>query len=218
MPRLGILGGSFNPVHVGHVRLALEMQEALNLDRVELVPAARPPHKQDDPMLPFGLRAELAELAVEGLSGIGVNRMEADRPGPSYTWDTLQELTASRPGVELYFILGITDILNLHLWKNGAQLGTLADLAVSTRDRLGAEQLAAYLADHPEMGYSPDGPGRWRQECGRRIELVEVPRLDISASFIRDRFRRGANLRFLVPLRVEEELNRRRDQLLALWT
>jgi nicotinate-nucleotide adenylyltransferase len=218
MSRLGILGGTFNPVHVGHVRLALEMQEALGLDRVELVPAARPPHKQDEPMMPFELRAELAELAVAGLSCVGVNRMEADRPGPSYTWDTLQELTASRPGVELYFILGATDLVNLHLWKHGTQLGTLANLAVSTRDRLGAEQIAAYLADHPEMGYSPDGPGRWKQERGRRIELVDVPRLDISASFIRDRFRRGANLRFLVPLRVEEELNRRRDQLLALWT
>lgn len=218
MPRLGILGGTFNPIHVGHVRLALEMQEALNLDRVELIPAARPPHKQDDPMAPFELRAQLAELAVEGLSCVGVNRMEADRPGPSYTWDTLQELTASRPGVELYFILGATDVLNLHLWKHGARLGTLANLAVSTRDRLGAQQLAAYLADHPEMGYSSDGPGRWRQECGRLIELVDVPRLDISASFIRDRFRRGANLRFLVPLRVEEELDRRKDQLIALWT
>jgi len=217
MRRLGILGGTFNPVHVGHVRLAVEMQEALALDRVELVPAARPPHKQDEPMMPFELRAELADLAVEGLSSVGVNRMEADRPGPSYTWDTLQELAASRPGVELYFILGATDLVNLHLWKHGTQLGVLANLAVSTRDRLGAEQIAAYLADHPEMGYSPDGSGRWRQECGRRIELVDVPRLDISASFIRDRFRRGANLRFLVPLRVEEELNRRRDQLLALW-
>jgi len=218
MQRLGILGGTFNPIHVGHVRLALEMQEALALDRVELVPAARPPHKQDDPMPAFGLRAALAEMAVEDLPCVGVNRMEANRPGPSYTWDTLLELTAGRPGVELYFILGVTDFLNLHLWKNGTRLGTLANLAVSTRDRLGAEQLAAYLADHPEMGYSPDGPGRWRQECGRRIELVDVPRLDISASFIRDRFRRGANLRFLVPMRVEEELNRRRDQLLTLWT
>jgi len=218
MSRLGILGGTFNPVHVGHVRLALEMQEALGLDRVELVPAARPPHKQDEPMMPFELRAELAESAVEGLSCVGVNRMEADRPGPSYTWDTLQELTAGRPGAELYFILGATDLVNLNLWKHGTELGTLANLAVSTRNRLGGDQIAAYLADHPEMGYSPDGPGIWRQKCGKRIELVDVPRLDISASFIRDRFRRGANLRFLVPLRVEEELNRRRAELLALWT
>ncbi|MFP5223358.1 MAG: nicotinate (nicotinamide) nucleotide adenylyltransferase [Acidobacteriota bacterium] len=217
MQRLGILGGTFNPVHVGHVRLALEMQEALGLDRVELVPAARPPHKQDDPMPPFELRAELAELAVEGLSCVGVNRMEADRPGPSYTWDTLLELTANRPGVELNFIMGATDLVNLHSWKHGTKLGTLANLAVSTRDHLGGDEIAAYLANHPEMGYSPDGPGRWVQDGGRRIQLVDVPRLDISASFIRDRFRRGANLRFLVPLRVEEELNRRRDQLLALW-
>jgi len=144
--------------------------------------------------------------------------MEADRPGPSYTWDTLQELTVGQPGVEMYFILGATDLVNLHLWKHGTELGTLANLAVSTRDRLGGDQIAAYLADHPEMGYSPDGPGIWLQKCGKRIELVDVPRLDISASFIRDRFRRGASLRFLVPFRVEEELNRRRAELLALWT
>lgn len=218
MQRLGILGGTFNPVHVGHVRLALEMAEALNLDRVELIPAARPPHKQDASMLPFELRAQLVELAVEGLDAVGVNRMEADRPGPSYTWDTLVGLTATRRDAELYFIMGATDLVNLHLWRRGTELGTLANLAVSTRDHLGEEEVAAYLAEHSEMGYAPDGPGGWRLECGRRIVLVNIPRLDISASFVRDRFRRGANLRFLVPPRVEHELNRRREQLLCLWS
>ena len=137
MVRLGILGGTFNPVHVAHVRLALEMAEALNLDRVELIPAARPPHKPGEGMLPFELRAALLSLAVEGLDRLSVNLMEAERPGPSYTWDTLQELAVRNPEADMYFIMGASDLLNVHLWRRGAELGSLANLAVATRDHLG---------------------------------------------------------------------------------
>src|SRR5512142_198557 len=137
MKRLGILGGTFNPVHVGHMRLALEMAEALSLDRVEFIPAARPPHKPDEGMLPFDLRAQLLSLSIDGASGLAVNLMEAERPGPSYTWDTLVELSRQRPDTDLYFIMGASDLLNLHLWRRGPELGQLANLAVSNRDRLG---------------------------------------------------------------------------------
>jgi nicotinate-nucleotide adenylyltransferase len=218
MLRLGILGGSFNPVHVAHVRLAVEMAEALNLDRVELIPAARPPHKSGEGMLPFELRAELLSLAIQDIDSLRVNLMEAERPGPSYTWDTLKELAARNPKADIHFIMGASDLLNLHLWRNGTELGSLANLAVATRDHLGREEVESYLSARPEIRCEPDGPDRWRMDSGKSIELVDIPRLDISASFVRERFRRGANLRFLIPREVEEQLNRQRDQILKIWS
>jgi len=218
MTRLGILGGTFNPAHVGHVRLALEMAEALALDRVELIPAARPPHKADTGMLPFDLRAKLLSLAVSGNPTLSVNLMEAKRPGPSFTWDTLVEIARGTPEADIHFIMGACDLLNLHLWRRGPELCRLANLAVATRDQLGPAEVDDYIAAHPEMGCQPAGPGRWRASSGKFIEVVPIPRLDISASFIRERFRRGSNLRFLIPPGVEEELGRRKDQVLALWS
>jgi len=215
--RLGILGGTFNPVHSGHVRLALEVGEALGLDRVDMIPAARPPHKPGEGMLSFELRAALVEMAVEGLPGVAVNRMEAHRPGPSYTWDTLTALRRARPDEQLYFIMGASDLMNLHLWKRGAELGELANLAVATRDSLGRGDVEAYLAQRGEMRCVPDGEGCWAMPSGNLLQLVDVPRLDISASSVRERFRAGRSLRCLVPMPVERELERRAPELREAW-
>ncbi|WP_243366616.1 nicotinate (nicotinamide) nucleotide adenylyltransferase [Fundidesulfovibrio soli] len=215
--RLGVLGGTFNPVHAGHVRLALEVGEALGLDGVEMIPSARPPHKQGEGVLPFELRAALVELAVEGLPGVSVNRMEASRPGPSYTWDTLTELRRSSPGDSFYFIMGASDLMNLHLWNRGERLGELANLAVATRDSLGRAEVEDYLSRHGEMRCSPDGGGCWRMPSGNELRLVDVPRLDISASSVRKRFLARRSLRCLVPLPVERELELRRAELNRTW-
>jgi nicotinate-nucleotide adenylyltransferase len=217
MHRVGILGGTFNPVHVGHLRLALEAKEAVGLDLVELVPAPRPPHKREAWMLPFKLRLELLRLGLAGLDGLAVNDVEARREGPSYTCDTLEALGREHPDQELFFIMGASDLLNLHLWKRGMELGCLANLVVATRDRLGQAEVAAYLREHGEMGYEPDSQDAWRRSGGRSLVLVPIPRLDISASFIRERFRRGADLRFLLPPAVEEALKARRPRILEFW-
>lgn len=217
MSRVGILGGTFNPVHIGHLRLAMEMWQALELDGVELVPAAWPPHKPGLGMLDFARRMDLLQRAVHGLPMLTVNGLEALRPGPSYTIDTLAELARLRPGTEFFFLMGAGDLLHLHLWHRGFELECYAHLAVASRDHLGEAEVTAYAAAYPEMGCVPDGPRRWRTPSGRSLTLVNIPRLDISASFIRERFRRGANLRFLLPASVEEALLGSREAVLSAW-
>ncbi len=106
--RIGILGGSFNPVHTGHVRMAIETLERLSLDRVELVPAKKPPHKDEADILPFELRLELVNRAVQGIPGLGSNPLEGERRGPSFTCDTLTCYRTEQPETEIYFIVGLT--------------------------------------------------------------------------------------------------------------
>jgi nicotinate-nucleotide adenylyltransferase len=217
--RVGIFGGTFNPVHIGHLRAVIEVAEALGLDAVELVPAARPPHKCGNGLLDFSLRLALCRLAVAGLAGCSVNALEADRPGPSYTWDTLSELRRTRPDDELVFIMGMGDLLCLGQWKSGYDLGRLAGLAVHARAGLGLSTFTDCLRVHgPLMGAVPTAdPAVWTLGQSRCINFVPVARLDISASDIRERWRRGAHLDHLVPDAVLRELLARADVLTACW-
>ncbi len=217
--KIGVFGGTFNPVHVGHLRAAIEVSEFLRLDLVEFVPAARPPHKAGEPMLPFALRLALCQRAVAGVPGLTVNPMEADRPGPSYTCDTLAELGRIRPGDALTFIMGMGDLLNLGFWKDGHGLGRLASLAVHAREGLGLEAFTSYLATHAQaMEAAPTAdPMVWSLPQGRRIDFVPVTRLDISASDIRERWRLGKRIDYLVPEAVLHELKTNTDALEAGW-
>src|SRR5262245_58651421 len=107
--KLGILGGSFNPVHFGHLAMAEAARRAHGLDRVLLVPAAQPPHKRED-LAPAEDRLAMVRLAVEGREGLEASGLELERPGPSFTVDTLAELRRRLPAAELYFIIGADSI------------------------------------------------------------------------------------------------------------
>jgi nicotinate-nucleotide adenylyltransferase len=218
-PVIGIFGGTFNPVHIGHVRAAIEVAEALCLAGVEFVPAARPPHKSGEPMLPFVLRLELCRRAVEPIAGFRVNAMEADRPGPSYTWDTFAALRAARPEEEFCFILGMGDLLHLATWKNGLKLGRITSLAVHAREGLGLEVFTVFLKNNAvAMGAAPTGdPAVWMLPEGRRVSFVPVARLDVSASDIRERWRQGKRIDGLVSEAVLCELKRHEADLAAGW-
>lgn len=217
---VGIFGGTFNPVHIGHLRAAIEVAEALQLSRVELVPAARPPHKRGEGLLDFSLRLTLCQRAVDGMPGFVVNPMEADRPGPSYTCDTLAELAQTRPDVAFTFILGMGDLLNLGYWKNGLQLGRLASLAVHARAGLGLSVFTDHLvANGAALGAQPtEDPTTWTLGGGRCIRFVPVARIDISASDIRERWRSGRKIDHLVPQSVLRELRIHADALEAGWS
>ena len=216
---IGIFGGTFNPVHVGHVRAAIEVAEALGLGGVEFVPAARPPHKCGEPMLDFPFREKLCRLAVRDVPGFSVNAMEAGRPGPSYTWDTLETLGRERPETAFCFILGQADLPQLPTWKNGLALGRLAHLAVHSREGQGLEAFAAFMSAHArEMEAVPTAdPARWNLPQGRVMTFVPIPRLDVSASDVRERWRRGRRIHGLVAEAVRHELENHAEALEAVW-
>lgn len=215
--RLGILGGCFNPVHNGHLRLAVEVREDLGLDRVDLMPAFVPPHKPGDGMLPFELRAALAEAAAQGAPGLGVSRIEAGRPGPSFTVDTLAALRASRPEDELWFVLGAGDLFALPEWHRGEEIPSLANLAVAGRGGAGPDSVDRFVAAQ-WPGAVAEEPGTWRLQWGTRVRLVPLERLDVSASLVRRRWLAGRSLLGLVPAAVERALEEQAELVRRVWS
>ncbi|EGB16502.1 nicotinate (nicotinamide) nucleotide adenylyltransferase [Pseudodesulfovibrio mercurii] len=215
----GILGGSFNPVHTGHVRMAVEVLEQLGLDRVELVPASEPPHKRGGDMLPFELRLELVRRALEGIAGLGANSLEAERSGPSFTCDTLTCYRTEGPADELFFILGASTFLELHTWRRGLEIPALASLVVVNRWEA-ADDVAGFVTEHwpeaePETALTD--VGRWRLPGGNTIRLLDTPRLDIKGGHIRRRWRDHRNLSLLVPDGVRDLLEERADEIALHW-
>ncbi|MDR2076115.1 MAG: nicotinate (nicotinamide) nucleotide adenylyltransferase [Desulfovibrio sp.] len=219
-PLIALLGGSFNPPHIGHFRIALEVQEILVPREILLIPCASPPHKTGDNLLPFSLRLAMLEAVTRALPGLGVSPVEAERPGPSYTVDTLTALAARHPGERLAFILGGDDFSLLPSWKLWRNIPELADLIVLPR-RAGAEKifLRAVRARWPEavpLSF-PSGIRAFSLPHGGRILHLPQPRLEISSSLIRSRWLEGKSLNFLVPKEVEEILDKNAAGILPLW-
>lgn len=207
MSRIGILGGSFNPIHAGHMRMAVEARECVGLDRVLLVPAGEPPHKPAEGMLPFAHRLRLVELAVRGVAGLSASGLEGSRPGPSYTVDTLAALREKMPGDELTFILGSESFLALPSWRRGLEIPHLASLAVVLRQGADQASLAAF-AEASWPGMEQAGPDRLRFATGNTLSIVPMPVLEVCATDVRRRWRQRLSLAMLVPAAAEEIVER----------
>jgi nicotinate-nucleotide adenylyltransferase len=228
--RVGILGGSFNPVHHGHLRMALEAREILGLDRVELVPAAVPPHKNRKGLLPFGLRCALLRAAVEQVDGLSVNLLEGRRKGPSYTWDTLTDLRGQQPGAEFFFLLGVPDFLMLPQWRQGLDLPLQTNLVAVARQGQALDEVRAFVRRHWSRAQGPDrqvpgreGSGRgdilrWSVPESRSIVFIQPPGLEISATMIRAYWRGGRELYGLVPQAVRAWMRCKDHLLRRYWT
>ena len=224
-PRTGraILGGSFNPPHVGHLRLAIEAAEALTplVSGVDLVPCAVPPHKTMTGMLPFDLRARMVEASITDLPFLRCNRLEGQRQGPSYTWDTLLAYREAEPQTELYFILGSPDFALLPTWHRGLELPGLCNFVVVPRDgqtardviataqRLWPEarERAPLVGDGPCMAL----PG------GGLAHFLPLPWLDVSASRLRSLWLAGRRVDFLLPRAAFEILKQSEKTVQAHW-
>jgi nicotinate-nucleotide adenylyltransferase len=185
--RLGILGGAFNPPHIGHLVCAQEALVQLELDKVLLAPVGQAPHREleDDPG--GEARLEMTELAVAGDERFGVTRTELDREGPSYTVDTLRELREQGPTDELFLILGGDQAAALPTWHEPEEVVGLAAVAVVERVGWSRSRIGVKLAGLPGA---------------ERVRFLDMPLLQVSSSAIRHRVIDGRPIRYLVPDRV----------------
>ena len=184
--RLGVFGGTFDPVHAGHVVVATETRAQLGLDRVLLVVAGDPWQKRGRVVASASDRFGLATTAVEHLDGIEASAIEIERGEASVTADTLEALSA--PGRELYLVLGADAVANMPTWRRLDETRHLATIVVV--ERAG------------DVHSEPPGPG-WR------VERVSIPRLDISSTDLRERLHEGRPIDGLVPPEVVHEIHRR---------
>jgi nicotinate-nucleotide adenylyltransferase len=188
--RIGIFGGTFDPVHLGHLILAEQCREQGQLDQVWFVPSARPPHK--DALTQFAQRVEMLQLAIAGQPAFRVDELEKDRPGPSYTADTLDEIQRRQPQDELFLLLGSDTLHDLPGWYEPARVVRAATLMVMARSDwvlLSAEELRAALRLPPEAPV--------------RVQVVQVPLIGIASRDLRRRAKLGSSLRYFVPRAVE---------------
>jgi nicotinate-nucleotide adenylyltransferase len=182
--RLGILGGTFNPPHLGHLICGQEAYIQLRLDRVMLIPARIPPHKpvEDEPGVEH--RLELCRLAIQGDDRFAVSDLEVRRSGPSYTVDTLEELTSRAPDSDLFLILGGDIAAGLPDWHDPERVLSLATLAV---------------ADRPGTSRTSIDEALGLLRGGERAEFFSMPTIDISSTTIRNRVRAGQPIKYIVP-------------------
>jgi nicotinate-nucleotide adenylyltransferase len=184
--RLGILGGTFDPVHLGHLILAETAREENSLDRVLFIPTGLPWRKSGRNIAPAEHRLAMLRLAIEGNDSFEISTVEVDRGGPSYTADTLEELGDTYPGADFFFIMGEDSLADLPNWRRPQRIVELATLLVAGRG--GAEG---------PPGSAPPG-------LEARVEWLRMPLVQISATDIRERVRRGRSVRYFVPAAVEE--------------
>lgn len=204
--RLGLFGGTFNPIHYGHLRSAEEVCEALALTRLWFIPASHPPHKNDQGITPFEVRLEMSRLAVGDHPVMSVSDLEGRRPGRSYSIETLRQIRREvGPTWELYFILGLDAILEIATWKDYQDLFTLSHFVVLDRPGYDSQRLEEVLlgAVHPlfrplkvERGY--------QHPSGHKVVLQETTLMDISGTGIRKMVRDRRSIRYLLPEAVRE--------------
>jgi nicotinate-nucleotide adenylyltransferase len=189
---IGILGGTFNPPHLGHVALARNAREELGLERVLLMPAHSAPYKPEEPDPGPEHRMRMCDLAVEGTAGLSACALEIDRGGPSYTVDTLRAIHDERcPGAELTFIVGADTARTLPDWREPEGVLELASLAVAEREGLGREEVLGALAALTRAHGGPAG-----------VVFLGMPEMEISSSMVRARVAREERIEDLVGARV----------------
>jgi nicotinate-nucleotide adenylyltransferase len=187
--RVGILGGTFNPPHLGHLVCAQEAYRELELDRVMLIPARIPPHKPVEHEPGAEHRLELCRLAVGGDERFAVSELELGRDGPSYTVDTLQELTTQAPQTEFVLIVGGDIAAGLPQWREPERVLKLATLAIAKRRGTARSSVDAALE---------------AVSGGARARFFSMPGIGVSSTMVRRRVRTGQPIRYLVPDAVSD--------------
>lgn len=202
----GLFGGTFDPIHLGHLRCAEEILELFDLNRIIFIPAARPPHKLNGEITPFFHREQMANLAIEGIPFFSFSNAENERAGTSYSVETVEFiLNKYLSNLELYFILGQDAFHAIQTWKDWEKLLVLCHFVVMTRPGYENKGLASIVT--PDFAnrftYDPLLNG-YRGPTDTTIYFREVTFLDISSSNIRQRVREGRSITYLVPEAVRQ--------------
>ncbi len=182
--RIGVLGGTFDPPHCAHLALAKTVRKALNLARLLFVPAADPPHKRGKRHTPASARLDMLKLALAGQAGMGLSRLDVDRPGPQFSLDTMKLLRAAHPDARFWFVMGADSLRDLPDWHRPLELVSLCRLAVVPR---------------PGVCVRPDMHEAALPGLERRVDIVDCAPLPHASHDIVERLRRGEDVSGLVP-------------------
>ena len=210
--RIGLFGGSFNPVHLAHLSVAVEIRTRCQLDEVRFVLSAVPPHKTPADLAPAVERLRMLELAVEGTPGLSVSAIEVERSGTSYSIDTIHQVLGepNRPSV-LVLIVGLDAFRDLNTWKDCAEIFLHCDIAVVSRPGCDAPLTIDDfpVASRRSLCYE-QARDCFRHESGHTVTFYRIQPLHISATEIRRQVKNGQSIRHLVPPSVERYINERR--------
>ncbi|MCM2265519.1 MAG: nicotinate-nucleotide adenylyltransferase [Desulfuromonadales bacterium] len=203
--KTGILGGTFNPIHFAHLRIAEEVREACALDEVLFIPAALPPHKAEQVAAPFADRLAMVQMAIADNPGFRTSDLEARRKGKSFSVDTLEILRATDPAAEYYFIVGLDSFRDISAWKEYGRLFELAHMVVTARPGVELPDPFAALPVAVRDDFCYDGQLKklWHRS-GNTVIFLEETRLDISSTLIRCKVADGESIRYLVPPTVAD--------------
>ena len=214
--RIGILGGTFNPIHYGHLRSAEEVHKALLLDEIRFVPSALPPHKPKDEVASATDRLEMVRIALEDYPAYVCDPVEVERGGASYTLDTLEELTRRTPDEdEMFFIIGADAFLELSTWHQPKEVLSATNFAVTLRGNQNTPEFFEVLLrviQEIEPGYCIDKSLKEIKFTDKKrvIKFIPITEVDISATRIRQCIKESSSIKHLLPRDVELFIIRRR--------
>lgn len=189
--KIGIMGGTFNPIHFGHLLLAEQAMEAYDLDEVLFIPSGNPYMKDTEPIVDGTIRGHMTELALKGHPHFRMSSIELDRKGPTYTYETLETLKEENPDCTYYFILGADSLLTMETWKNPKQIFKNCVVIASVRGT-GTEDKIRKIATHLIYEYQAD------------VHILPARFIDLSSSEIRQRIVNGKSVRYMLPEEVRE--------------
>lgn len=216
--RIGLFGGTFDPIHIGHLRAATEVKQGFDLDQIVFIPAALPPHKTQGAVSSAADRLQMIEIALRGNSGFIVSDVELKRSGPSYSIDTINHFKTTTPkDTGIFFISGLDAFLEIDTWKSYTELLNQVSFIVTARPIFDCSDLAApwkHLEDFIKSKISgeykfSDAAACFVHPKTKPIYIFDVTSLDISSTRIRDLIKKGHPIKFLVPNEVENYIENR---------
>jgi nicotinate-nucleotide adenylyltransferase len=208
--KVGIFGGTFNPVHFAHLRIVEEIREALALEKVIFVPAATPPHKPLADDLSFAERLKMVDLAIRGNPFFTVSDVEGQREGKSYSVDTLHVFKELFPDDEFFFIMGSDSFADIRAWKNYAAIFSLCNIVTIARPGTHINLRDALPVDIAHEFCYHESQNRLSHRSGYSVYSIEGTQLDISSTAIRSLIRQGKSIKYLLPATVEHYIKQQR--------